>query len=168
MLSGFGPGFKIVKLKSCYLLVVSPLTLSCSTGRLVLCNLHLLPSLNYGTRSSSLNNLKVISASCHSSCFFLGGDFNFTYEEEGRFDPRTKERTLGDTNLVRAFNSYLGHLVELWQDDFTRRQFDHTTPSVSNLSRIDRIYTNIPVAHLVTMSVSGGDFVGCCLWLKLV
>ena len=74
-------------------------------------------------------------------------DFNICDPEEGRFNVRNQTFTDGDPRKTAMFHSFfLPHVLEIAQPDYTRR--DSTAlGNIRTLSRIDRIFINLPMAE---------------------
>ena len=74
------------------------------------------------------------------------GDFNICDPEEGRFNVWKQTFTDGDPVKTAVFRSFFPHVLEVAQSDYTRR--DSTALGViRTLSRIDRIFVNLPMAE---------------------
>ena len=74
------------------------------------------------------------------------GDCNICEPEEGRFNVRNQTFTDGDTRKTAIFHSCFPHVLENAQPDYTRR--DSTALGIiRTLSRIDRIFVNLPMAE---------------------
>ena len=74
------------------------------------------------------------------------GDFNICDPEEGRFKVWNQSFTDGDPGKTAVFHSFFPHVLEVAQSDYTRR--DATALGViRTLSRIDRIFINLPMAE---------------------
>ena len=80
------------------------------------------------------------------------GDFNFEAFGERAFNTHFGAfmESASSENLAVAWNEVLGHLVEHHQADFTRAQ---NGPFGVTLSRLDRIYSNLPSWRLLTTEV---------------
>ena len=74
------------------------------------------------------------------------GDFNICEPEEGRFNVWNQTFTDGDAGKTAIFHSFFPHVLEIAQHDYTSK--DSTTLGViRTLSRIDRIFINLPMAE---------------------
>ena len=74
------------------------------------------------------------------------GDFNTWEPEEGRFNVWNQTFTDGDTGKTALFHSLFPHVLEITQPDYTKR--DSTVIGIiRTLSRIDRIFINLPMAE---------------------
>ena len=80
------------------------------------------------------------------------GDFNCEAIGERGFnaDRGAFMESMSSENLANTWNEYLGELIEHHQADFTRAQ---NGPFGVTLSRIDRIYSNLPPWRLLTTEV---------------
>ena len=79
---------------------------------------------------------------------FFFGDFNICDPEEGRFQVWNQTFTDGDPRKTATFHSsfFSPHVLEIAQPDYTRR--DSTAFGIiRTLSRIDRIFVNLPMAE---------------------
>ena len=77
----------------------------------------------------------------------LGGDWNFIAEDDHRLDPRTGTLQAGSDSVASSFAAMFSDLAEVATERFTFQMV--TEGRVSKLSRIDRWYTNLPVALLL-------------------
>ena len=74
------------------------------------------------------------------------GDFNICDPEEGSFNVWNQTFTDGDPGKTAVFHSFFPHVLEIGQPDYTRR--DSTVLGINRtLSRIDRIFINLPMAE---------------------
>ena len=72
------------------------------------------------------------------------GDFNICDPEEGRFNVWKQSFTDGDPGKTAVFHSFFPYVLDFAQCDYTRR--DATALGViRTLSRIDRIFNNLPM-----------------------
>ena len=74
------------------------------------------------------------------------GDFKICEPEEGRFNVWNQSVTDGDTEKGALFHSLLPHVLETAQPDYSRRD-SSVIGIIRTLSRIDRIFINLPVAE---------------------
>ena len=78
---------------------------------------------------------------------FLVGDFNICDRDEGRLNSRNQAFIDGDTSRAAALLAASSRSVEIAQPYFTRKD-DRRDGSIHTLSRIDRIFINLPTAEL--------------------
>jgi hypothetical protein len=78
---------------------------------------------------------------------FMAGDWNFVSSGESRYDPSTLTELPTDHHIAEFFDDNFHDFTEHYQGDYTRKQTRHNT--LSTLSRLDRIYSNVPTAILL-------------------
>ena len=109
---------------------------------LVIVNVHFDSEL---TLRQLRGRLGIIHLHCPAYPRILG-DFNICDPEEGRFNVWNQTFTDGDPGKTAVFHSFCPHVLEVAQSDYTRR--DATALGVfRTLSRIDRIFINLPMAE---------------------
>ena len=74
------------------------------------------------------------------------GDFNICDPEEGRFNFGNQSVTEGDPGKTAVFHSFFPHVLEIALSDYTRRDIS-ALGVIRALSRIDRIFINLPMAE---------------------
>jgi endonuclease/exonuclease/phosphatase family metal-dependent hydrolase len=111
-------------------------------------NLHL-PPIYEATRKKHIFHRIRDYLSSSPSLVFLLGDFNFITSEEHRFDPQAVTHVSADHALSLHFDAVLDQFCELHQGDFTRKRI--RDGRITRMSRLDRIYTNMPTAHLLEL-----------------
>ena len=74
------------------------------------------------------------------------GDFNICDPEEGRFNVWNHTVTDGDPGKTAVFHSSFPHIFEVAQSDYTRRDAA-ALGDIRTLSRIDRIFINLPMCE---------------------
>ena len=74
------------------------------------------------------------------------GDFNICDPEEGRFHVWNQTFTDGDPRKTAMSHSFFAHVLEIAQPDYTRRD-SSALGIIRTLSRIDRIFLNLPLAE---------------------
>ena len=74
------------------------------------------------------------------------GDFNICDPEEGRFHVWNQTFTDGDPGKTAVFHSFFPHVLEVAQSDYIRRG-STALGDIRTLSRIDRIFINLPMAE---------------------
>ena len=85
------------------------------------------------------------------------GDFNICDPEEGRFNVVNQTFTDGDTGKTAALHSYFPNILEIAQPDYTGRDFS-VGDIIHTLSRIDRIFINMPMAEVRDFHCYSHDF----------
>ena len=73
-------------------------------------------------------------------------DFNICDPEEGRFNVWNQSFTDGDPGKTAVFHSFFPYVFEIAQSDCTRRD-SSALGVIRTLSRIDRIFINLPMAE---------------------
>ena len=74
------------------------------------------------------------------------GDFNICEPEERRFNVWNQTFTDGGTERPPCFIPFFPHVLEIAQPDYTRRH-SSVVGIMRTLSRIDRIFINLPTAE---------------------
>ena len=74
------------------------------------------------------------------------GDFNICEPEEGRFNVWNQTFTDGDPRKTAMFHSFFPQVLEIAQPDYTRTD-SIAVGIIRTLSRIDRMFINLPVAE---------------------
>ena len=75
------------------------------------------------------------------------GDFNICDSEEGRFNVVNQSFTDGDTGKTASLHSDIPSILEIAQPDYTWRD-SSVGGIIRTLSRIDRIFINMPMAEV--------------------
>jgi hypothetical protein len=116
----------------------------------VLCiNVHLNPQWTYLQQKALFTAISKFIKQHPSAILLLGGDWNFVHSDDRRFDTATSTETASSDPIAIVFESTFRELVELAQPNYTRaNSLLAPTAALRTLSRIDRIYTNIPPADL--------------------
>ena len=113
---------------------------------LVIVNVHFEPEL---TLRQLRRRLHLIHPHWPSYPYGVGinlGDSNICDPEEGRFNVWNQTFTDGDQRKTVMFHSFFPHVFEIAQRDNTRR--DSSVIGITRtLSRIDRIFVNLPMAE---------------------
>jgi exonuclease III len=130
---------------------------------IVFINVHLNPQWTFIQKKIVLaaiaNYIKIHS----SSIVLLGGDWNFVHSDDRRFDTESATETASSDPIAQAFENIFADLVELAQPNYTRaNSLLAPTAALKTLSRIDRLYTNVPPADLHDLLVQV-DTVGSVL-----
>ena len=114
---------------------------------LVIVNVHFEPELTLRQLRDRLRLNNPHWPSYPNGVGIILGDFNICEPEEGRFNVWNQTFTDGDPRKTAMFHSFfLPHVLEIAQPDYTRR--DSTALGIiRTLSRIDRIFINLPVAE---------------------
>jgi hypothetical protein len=84
----------------------------------------------------------------HVAFFF--GDFNFVHSDESRLQVSSGNYSNSHRCLGLHFENTFDFLTEIYQDQYTRRGMDNGR--LANLSRIDRVYTNLFPGDLLDLS----------------
>ena len=74
------------------------------------------------------------------------GDFNICEPGEGMFNVCNQTFTDGDLGKTAIFHSFSPHVLEIARPDYTRRD-SAALGIIRTLSRIDRIFINLPMAE---------------------
>jgi hypothetical protein len=130
----------------------------------VLCiNIHLNPQWTYLQKKGLLVGITKYIRRYPSAIVLLGGDWNFIHSDDRRFDATTGNETAGTDPIAQVFEGLFGDLVELAQPNYTRaNSLLAPAAGLTTLSRIDRLYTNLPPADLHDLLVQV-DTVGSVL-----
>jgi hypothetical protein len=110
---------------------------------ILIVNLHLDPALGHDAKTKLLRDIKAESLAFPGYTMFLG-DFNFIHSDEARCniaDP-TQEESTSNPKLAAWFEECFCDFMELHQGAYTRR--DTRGDLFTTLSRLDRLYTNLP------------------------
>ena len=74
------------------------------------------------------------------------GDFNICDPEEGRFNVWSQSFTDGDPGKTAVFHSFFPYVLEIAPSDYTRKD-SSAVGNIRTLSRIDRIFINLPMTE---------------------
>ena len=86
----------------------------------------------------------------------LMGDFNFIHDDDTRLDVLQQRHVPDHDPLAAYVERKFTDYTEFFQPDFTRRRV--AEKRVIALSRIDRVYTNIPASELLDLSVVASTY----------
>ena len=112
----------------------------------VIVNVHFEPELTLTQLRGRLRLIHPHWPAYPSGVGIILGEFNICDPEEGRFDVWNQSFTDGDPGKTAVFHSFFPYVLEVAQSDYTRR--DSTALGViRTLSRIDRIFINLPMAE---------------------
>ena len=112
---------------------------------LIIVNVHFEPELTLRQLRGRLGLTQPHWPTYPNGVGIILGDFNICDPEEGRFNVWNQTFTDGDPGKTAVFHSFFPHILEVAQSDYTRR--DATALGViRTLSRIDRIFINLPMA----------------------
>ena len=114
---------------------------------LSLCRLHVVPAWTVGEERGFLGSLRSALPCGSGSVVFVAGDFNFPVDGEGRLNVSTDRVTGGSDSVASHFDCLFDDITGLAQGRPTRRRSEGGTMTV--LSRIDRIYSNLPPGELL-------------------
>ena len=113
---------------------------------LIIVNVHFEPELTSRQLRGRLGLIQPHWPTYPNGVGIILGDFNICDPEEGRFNVWNQTFTDGDPGKTAVFHSFFPHVLEVAQSDNTRR--DATALGViRTLSRIDRIFINLPMAE---------------------
>lgn len=115
---------------------------------------HIDPASSSSIFSSTLKKICKVCPTLDDGILITLGDFNFVFEDEGRFYPQDKVFRFEETRRSRLFSRYCSGFTEFFQPDFTRRQV--LDGKVYQLSRLDHGFTNAPPAALQRSVLTGG------------
>jgi endonuclease/exonuclease/phosphatase family metal-dependent hydrolase len=119
--------------------------------KLHIVNVHIPPAFPDGRVCTLLRQLRDILAGLVGPVFLLG-DWNFVEKGDFRLHLSTGKATVENSAKIREFEHLFVDYVELHQDNFTRA--GKKNGLIETLSRIDRIYTNIPTGVLLDYDIS--------------
>ena len=123
-------------------------------------NVHLEPELSLTRSRERLRLITPHWPSYPDAVGIILGDFNICEPEEGRFNVWNRTFTDGDTGRTALFHSLCPHVREIAHAGFTRR--DSTALGIiRTLSRIARIFINLPVAE-------ARDFIATHMFLRIL
>jgi len=113
-------------------------------------NVHVEPNLPTASKHRLFNKISNYLSKRSDHVAFLFGDFNFVHSDESRL--QVSNGTYSNTHrcLGLHFENTFDYLTEIFQDQYTRRGMDNGR--LANLSRIDRIYTNLFTETLLDLS----------------
>jgi endonuclease/exonuclease/phosphatase family metal-dependent hydrolase len=117
-------------------------------GALQIINLHLDPALPFIDKAALLDSILLSSSTFRGVSIFVG-DLNFVHSDETRCnlaDPGQTE-TIENPRLATFFEERFAEFTELHQGAPTRR--DTRSNRYTTLSRLDRIYVNLPPAEVL-------------------
>ena len=114
-------------------------------GNFMVINVH----VELENKPALFGKIRKLVPSFDSMVVVLTGDFNFPASDEARYNPSTTKYKYDGTGIAKVFERMFGDLTELHQDDYTRRQM--RDDRIDTLSRIDRIFTNIPASILLDL-----------------
>jgi hypothetical protein len=134
--------------------------------RLLLINIHINPQWTFVQKMFVLKATAGFVATVSPAIVFFGGDFNFIHDDDRRLNVASGLEVEGSDPIARAFESSFPSLVELAQPNYTRGcSLLAPRSALGILSRIDRIYTNIPPAQLNDITLVA-DTLGSILDVK--
>jgi hypothetical protein len=117
-------------------------------------NIHMNPQWNLRQKKHVLASAAKFIAKFPAAILFMGGDWNFIHGDDRRMNLQSGIEAEGNDPISHAFEEAFPHLTELSQPNFTRSSNIHAIASPTNtLSRIDRLYTNLPAADLFDIVV---------------
>ena len=120
---------------------------------LVIVNVHFEPELTLRQLRGRLRLINPHWPSYPNAVGIILGDFDICDPEEGRFNVWNQTFTDGEPGKTAVFHSFFPHVLEVAQYDYTRR--DSTAlGDIRTLSRIDRIFINLPMAEKHVISIS--------------
>ena len=121
--------------------------------RLEVVNIHLEVELAagepgfFGARCGFVRSLGQFLAPRDVAHTIVGGDWNCTASDEPRLNPVEGSFTHDRSTVAKLTEAALETFTELHQPHFTRR--GTSGGIINNLSRIDRIYSNLPTCELL-------------------
>ena len=121
--------------------------------RLEVVNIHLEVELAagepgfFGARCGFVRSLGQFLAPRDVAHTLVGGDWNCTASDEPRLNPVEGSFTHDRSTVAKLTEAVLETFTELHQPHFTRR--GTSGGIINNLSRIDRIYSNLPTCELL-------------------
>ena len=113
---------------------------------LVFVNVHFEPDLTLEQLRSRLCIIHPHWPAYSCGVGVILGDLNICDREEGRFNVWNLSITDGDPAKTAVFHSFFPHVLEIDQSDYTRRD-SAAVGNIRSLSRIDRIFINLPIAE---------------------
>ena len=128
---------------------VAILSLFFPNGAISFMNVHILPNLPIAARRDLFRRMSSTLPELTRHSIFLLGDWNFLAAGESNFNFVQGVEINRDDGSSFHFGSIFPSFTELLQDAPTHK--DSAT-----LSRLDRIYTNLPLAGLLDLSLRAG------------
>jgi hypothetical protein len=126
-------------------------------------NVHVCPQWTFIMKKGLLCAIAKLILKYPAAILMLGGDWNFIHSDDRRLDTDSAAEVAGNDPIATAFEGTFCDLVELAQPNYTRaNSLLAPTAALKTLSRIDRLYTNVPPAELHDLSVQV-DTVGSVL-----
>ena len=120
----------------------------------VIINVHLCPGLGRAAALAQLRRLRSrLRRHTHALQIFIG-DFNFVDPAEGRLHVPSGTLSLRHDLYYSVWHDTFPHLCEVVQPAHTRRKMHDGCVSV--LSRLDKVFTNLPDADLQMAATSCG------------
>ena len=112
---------------------------------LVIVNVHFEPELTLRQLRGILHLIHPHWPAYPNGVGILLGDFNICDPEEGRLNVWNQSFTDGDPGKTAVFHLFFSHVLEIALPDYTRRD-SSALGSIRTLSRIYRIFINLPMA----------------------
>ena len=113
---------------------------------LVIVNVHFEPELTLRQFRGRLSIIHLHWPACPVEWALFWAIFNICDPEEGRFNVWNQSFTDGDPGKTAVFHSFFPYVLEIAQSDYTRRD-SSAVGNIRTLSRIDRIFINLPMAE---------------------
>ena len=121
-----------------------------STSRLDIlsfCCVHVVPAWSDSVKRNFFLQLRDAVPRDSDSVFYVGGDFNFPSDGEGRLNIASGRVVVSNDPVASFFEALFEDLTEIAQDRPTRKRVEGGEVTV--LSRIDRIFSSIPPGELL-------------------
>ena len=116
-------------------------------AKLVIVNVHFEPELTVRRLRERPRLIVPHWPSYPNAVSFILGDFNVCDPEEGRFNVVNQTFTDGDTGKTASLHSNFPNILEIAQPDYTGTD-SSASGIIRTLSRIDRIFVNVPMAEV--------------------
>ena len=116
------------------------------TCNLVVVNVHFEPDLTQRSPHERLRRVTPHWPQTPEALGVITGDFNICEPKEGRFNSSNQNFTDGDAVKAALFRSFVPHVLEIAQPDFTRKD-SAADGTLHTLSRIDKAFINVPLAE---------------------
>ena len=109
--------------------------------------LHVVPAWSVSGKRGFLGSLRSALPCDSETVIFVAGVFHFPVDGEGRLDVATDRVTGGSDSVATHFDVLFDDLIGIAQGRLTRRRGEGGSMTV--LSRIDRIFSNVPPGELL-------------------
>ena len=123
-----------------------------SQGAIRIFSVHLVPAWTDAFKKKTIKDIVAAAAPEPNLINIVSGDFNSIRPGEARLHPRSMDRSYPHDPFSDWLEDKFGHFIELHQEDFTRCGWQ--AEQISVLSRIDRIYADLPTIEAMDRRVA--------------